>query len=206
MNGAMNLREQLGVSGDPDFVIELPSGWSRRDIGPDSMESMLESLKRQFMQAHQPKMYGAMKRLVGEAFDGMKQSGAIGFYAPVDAPEGTLIMPASIIARIRRGDAGAPLDGYVRSLIDQRNAKPLFDDARVLRYEESTEVRLEGETFVNNSVTYLSPIPGSARKRAVEFVASLISLPGSENPAWIAGQKSLIDLCIASLQWRESKN
>lgn len=204
MSGSMGLREQLGMSKDPDFVIDVPAGWSRRDVSSDSMDSMLESLKTQFMQAHQPAMYASMKRLVSEAFAGMKQSGAVGFYAPVDAPEGTFLMPASIIARIKRADGGASLDSYVRSLIDQRSAEQLFGDPRILRYEERTAVRVEGEEFINNSVTYLSPIPGSSRKRAVEFVASLISLPRDEDPEWLAGQKSLIDLCISSLRWRDA--
>lgn len=203
---SMELREQLGMSKDPDFVIDVPEGWSRRDVTSDSMDSMLESLKSQFMRAHQPAMYTSMKRLVAEAFEGMKQSGAVGFYAPVDAPEGTFLMPASIIARIKRTEGGASLDSYVRSLIDQRGAEQLFGDPRILRYEERTAVRVEGDEFINNSVTYLSPIPGSSRKRAVEFVASLISLPRDENPEWLAGQKSLIDLCISSLRWRDSTN
>lgn len=202
MSGTMGLREQLGLAKDPDFVIDLPSGWSRRDTGSDSMELLLESLKRQFMQAHQPQMYATMKRLVGEAFDGMRQTGAVAFYAPVDAPEGTFLMPASIIARIRRADGGASLDSYVRQLIEQRGATPLFDDRRTLRYEDKTEVRIEGEAFVNNSVTYLSPVPGSSRKRAVEFMASLISPTQGANADWLAAQKSLIDLCVSSLRWR----
>lgn len=206
MSGMAGLREQLGLVSDPDFVIDLPAGWSRRDVTSDSMDSLLESLKRQFMQAHQPQMYGTMKRLVGEAFAGMKQSGAVAFYAPVDAPEGTFLMPVSIIARVRRAEGGSSLDSYVRQLIDQRSAKPLFEDMRTLRYEEKTEVRLEGEAFINNSVTYLTPIPGSSRKRAVEFVASLISSPRDENQEWLAGQKSLIDLCVSSLRWRAVKN
>lgn len=206
MSDSMGLREQLGMSKDPDFVIEVPPGWSRRDVTPDSMDAMLESLKKQFMQAHQPAMYSSMKRLVTEAFAGMKQSGAVGFYAPVDAPEGTLLMPASIIARIKRAEGGASLDSYVRTLIDQRGAEKLFEDARTLRYEERTIVPVEGQDFVNNSVTYLSPVPGSSRKRAVEFVASFISLPQDENLDWLAAQKALIDLCISSLRWRDSKN
>lgn len=203
---SLGLREQLGMSKDPDFVIDVPEGWSRRDVTSDSMDSMLESLKTQFMRAHQPAMYASMKRLVGEAFAGMKQSGAVGFYAPVDAPEGTFLMPASIIVRIKRADGGASLDAYVRTLIDQRGAEKLFGDPRTLRFEERAVVRVEGQEFINNSVTYLSPIPGSSRKRAVEFVASLVSLPQDENQEWLAAQKSLIDLCIASLRWRESKN
>lgn len=202
----MGLREQLGMSKDPDFVIDLPEGWSRRDVTSDSMDAMLESLKSQFMRAHQPAMYTSMKRLVAEAFAGMKQSGAVGFYAPIDAPEGAFLMPASIIARIKRAEGGASLDSYVRTLIDQRSAEKLFGDPRTLRYEERTVVRVEGQEFVNNSVTYLSPIPGSSRKRAVEFVASLVSLPRDENEEWLAAQKSLIDLCVASLRWRDSKN
>lgn len=206
MSGMMGLREQLGMSSDPDFVIDLPTGWSRRDTSADSMDSLLDSLKSQFMQAHQPQMYGTMKRLVGEAFAGMRQSGAVAFYAPVDAPKGTFLMPASIIARIRRAEGGASLDSYVRQLIDQRGAQPLFGETRILRYEEKTEVRLEGEVFVNNTVTYLTPVPRSSRKRAAEFVASLISAPQDDNQEWLAAQKSLIDLCVSSLRWRAVEN
>jgi glycerophosphoryl diester phosphodiesterase len=87
-------------------------------------------------------------------------------------------------------------------LIEQRGATPLFDDRRTLRYEDKKEVRIEDEVFVNNSVTYLSPVPGSSRKRAVEFMASLISPTQGANDDWLAAQKSLIDLCVSSLRWR----
>lgn len=200
------MREQLGMANDPDFVIDLPSGWSRRDTGSDSMELLLGSMKRQFMQAHQPQMYATMKRLVGEAFDGMRQTGATAFYAPVDTPETAFVMPASIIARIRRAEGGVSLDTYVRQLIEQRGATPLLGDPRTLRYEDKTDVRLEGEAFTNNSVTYLSPVPGSSRKRAVEFMASLISPAQGANDEWVAAQKSLIDLCISTLRWRAVKS
>lgn len=206
VSGLTNLREQLGLTGDPEFVIDLPAGWSRRDVNSGSEELLLASLKNQFMKAHQPQMYGPMKRLVSEAFEGMKKSGAIAFYAPLDAPKGTLLIPVSIVARVRRAEGGASLDSYVRTLIQQRSAEPLFDDARILRYEEKTEVRIEGEIFNNSSTTYLSPIPGSARKRAVEFVGSVISHPRDENADMISAQQSLVDICVRSLRWRVAKN
>lgn len=202
MTDKSSLREELNMPEAPDFEIELPPGWSRREVTPETLVDFTSSIKHNLMRAHQPQKYATMERLLRDAFDGMRQAGAFAFFAPIDPPEDAPMMSASILARIRRSQDGQSLDALARTLIRSHSATPLMGDARTLRYEEEKQVRIETETFVNHSITYLTPVPGAGRRRALELVASLvrpIATP-KDAPRFVA-QINLMDLCAASLRW-----
>src|SRR5699024_3307075 len=196
------LREELHLPEAPRFEIELPPGWSRREVSSDTLTEISAAAKRNMMKAHQPQMYGAVERLLHEAFDGMKRAGAFEFFAPIEASAEAPSMVASLLARIRRTQDGQSLDRLVSDLIRVKGAAPLLGDKRTIRYEDIENVRVETETFVNHSVTYLTPVPGSKRRRALELVASLVRpvAVGPESEHFIA-QKYVMDLCVASLRW-----
>ncbi|MER6974250.1 hypothetical protein ABT304_24535 [Nocardioides sp. NPDC000445] len=202
MPDKLDLRSMLNMDPQPEFLVELPVGWSRRDVSDETFRDFEASMKRNLMQAHQPQTYAVLGPALRDSFDKMRNSGAFAFFAPIDAPAESPRMAASIIARYRRSEDGQPLDGLVRSLIRERGAQPLLDDPRTLRYEDAVEVRLGEGRFVNHSITYLTPVPGSRRLKALELVASLVrpaGLPkGSER---LRAQKDLLDLIVASVRW-----
>lgn len=190
------------MSEAPDFEISLPPGWSRREATPEALADVTASIKQNLMRAHQPQMFGTLDRLLREAFDGMRQAGAFAFFAPIDPPEDAPLMSASILARIRRSEDGQPLDAMARTLIRSHGATPLMGDARTLRYEVEKNVRIESETFVNHSITYLTPVPGARRRRALELMASIVRpVDVSGDAPRVVAQKNLMDLCAASLRW-----
>jgi len=197
-----SLRQELDLPQVPEFEIELPAGWSRRDVTPESLAALTSATKQTFMQAHQPQMQGAMDHMLREAFEGMKRAGAFAIYAPFGAGESTPGMVGSLLVRIRRAPAGKSLDGLVRELIRIKGATPLRGDKRMLRYAEEENVRLESESFVNHSITYLTPVPGSQRRRALELIASVVrpvAVPAESE--WFNAQIGLMDLCVASFRW-----
>ena len=200
-----SLREELSGPGDPDFTLELPRGWSRREVNAESKADFVEAVSRTLMQAHQPMIMASVQRMLDEAFDGMRRAGAFAYFAPIDPPADAPAMTASIIARVRRASAGESLDDLVGGLIHTYGAEPLRGDYRILRYEEETNVRIESQTIVNNSITYLTPVPGARRGRALELVASIVRPVemAADLPRLVA-QKNLIDLCVASLRWTPS--
>lgn len=202
MSDRMDLRSLLKMEPEPNFVVELPLGWSRHDVSDETRIAFEASLKRNLMQAHQPEIYAVLGQGLRGSFDKMRNAGAFAFFAPIDAPSDSPKMAASIIARYRRSEDGQPLDHVVRRLIRERGAQPLLDDPRTVRYEDSVDVRLGDAQFVNDSITYLTPVPGSRRLKALELVASLVrpsSLPKESEGLRV--QKDLLDLIVASIRW-----
>ncbi|MER7558478.1 hypothetical protein ABTZ46_16160 [Nocardioides sp. NPDC126508] len=202
MTDKLDLRSMLNMEPEPDFVVDLPVGWSRREVSDATFLDFESSLKRNLMQAHQPQTYAVLGPGLRDSFEKMRNAGAFAFFAPIDAPANSPKMAASIIARYRRSEDGQPLDGVVRSLIRERGAQPLLDDPRTLRYEEAVEVRLGEGRFVNHSITYLTPVPRSRRLKALELVASLVRPAGlPKESERLRAQKDLLDLIVASVRW-----
>ena len=202
MPDKLDLRSILNMDPQPEFVADLPSGWSRREVSDETLRDFEASLKRNLMQTHQPQTYSVLGPGLRDSFDKMRNAGAFAFFAPIDAPADSPKMAASIIARYRRSEDGEPLDNLVRSLIRERGAQPLLDDPRTVRYEDAVDVRLGDGNFVNHSITYLTPVPGTRRLKALEFVASLVRPSGlPKDSERLHAQKNLLDLIVASVRW-----
>ncbi|MEI7056060.1 hypothetical protein WBG06_09625 [Nocardioides sp. CCNWLW239] len=202
MADKLDLRSILNMGPQPEFMMELPAGWSRREVTDETYRDFEASLKRNLMQAHQPQTYSVLGPGLRDSFDKMRNAGAVAFFAPIDAPADAPRMAASIIARYRRSEDGQPLDDHVRKLIRDRGAQSLLGDRRTVRYEEEVDVRLGEGRFVNHSITYLTPVPESRRLKALELVASLVRPAGiSRESERLVAQKDLMDLMVASLRW-----
>lgn len=202
MSDKLDLRSMLNMDPPPEFAVELPSGWSRREVSDETLRDFEASLKRNLMQAHQPQTYAVLGPGLRDSFDKMRNAGAVAFFAPIDAPDDSPKIAASMIARYRRSEDGQPLDSHVRGLIRERGAQPLLDDPRTVRYEEAVDVKLGEGKFVNHSITYLTPVPGTRRLKALELVASLVRPSGLPmDSERLRAQKNLLDLIVASVRW-----
>lgn len=198
-----DLREAIGLQADPEFDLELPAGWTRQEVAGDALESMLAAMRRRFMEQHRPDLYAEMKTMVKKSFEDMERNGVFAFFSPTKEGEGTLAIPASIHASIRRAEPGETLDDLARSLIQGRGATPLRGDSRTLRFEQEKHVKLGTETIVAQSVIYLTPIPGAKRRRALQLVAGFgrtVETP-ADHPN-LQAMKLLFDACVSTLSWR----
>jgi len=198
----MTLREELGVGTDPDFDLELPPGWSRQSPDEASLRDTLAKVRERCMREHQPQVYAEMKSYLERSYADMQRAGVFAFFSPTDADPDTLALPASINASIRRADPGQSLDDLARALIRDQGAQPLLGDPRTLRFETENVVRLGTQSLVNHSAVYLTPIPGSHRRRALALVAGFARMPDS--PADSEAMQStrfLFDACVSTLRW-----
>lgn len=200
-----SLRESLGVVPDPDFEMDLPPGWSRRAVDDETFDVMVSGLKRRLMQQHKPDVFTEVRRMLKKSFDDMRQAGGFAFFVATEQDPATLWMPASMVASVRRAEPGSSLDDLARNLIVNRGATPLMDDVRTLRYEQEKNIRLGAESVRSHSVTYLIPIPGSKRRRALQLDAGFgtpLTMPA--NDPYVLAAKFLFDSCVSSLRWREN--
>ncbi len=199
----MTLRDDLGVQPDPEFDMELPKGWARHGVGDDTMQAMLAKVKQRCMQNHQPQLFAEMKTQLEQAFADMRRSGVFAYFCPTDPDPSTLVLPASINASMRRSEPGQSLDDLARTLIREYGATPLLGDPRTMRFETEKTTRLGTETIVNHSAVYLTPVPGSMRRRALSLVAGFARTPDTPSDAQpIEAMRSLFDACVSTLRWR----
>ncbi|GAA4429355.1 hypothetical protein GCM10023169_31640 [Georgenia halophila] len=198
------LRQEIGMQPDPDFDLELPPGWTRREVDPAVLDTMLAGVKRRFMAEHRPDLYVEVKVMLQNSFKDMDRNGVFAFFSPTEAGDGTLAIPASIHASIRRAGAGENLDDLARSLIRSHGATPLLGDPGTLRFELEKSVRLGTETIMNHAIIYLTPIPGAKRRRALQLVAGFgrtMDTP-STHPS-LDAMRLLFDSCVSTLRWRQ---
>ena len=202
----MSLRDDLGAPpAMPEFEMDIPKGWARHAPDDATLQSMLSAAKRRCMDAHVPQMYAEIKTQLEGSFESMRRNGVFAYFCPTDPGAGTLAIPASINASIRHAEPGQTLDDMARSLIRDHGATPLLGDPRTLRFEKEKTTSLGTETVINHSVVYLTPVPGTMRRRALTLVAGFARTPDvSTDAESIEATRFLFDACVSSLRFSRS--
>lgn len=198
----MTLREMLGVAKDPDFELKLLPGWERH-VPDDADFSTLDSaLRDRFMQMNRPDLHAATRAQLRQAFDSMQKNRVIAYYAATADVDNAFYIPGSIVVSERSSQTGGPMDDVVTHAIREFGAAPLFGDKRFIRFERESSKEVDGGTMLINTITYMTPIPGSKRRRSLQFVASF-GRPGDmpADDGKVLGWKAAFDICISTLRW-----
>ena len=199
----ISLREQLGVRADPAFALALPTGWVRREASEQAQEEMTRDVRRRLLDAHRPDLFARIRPLLADAFAQMADADVIAFFAPATGDDTALALPASLVASLRTPTTpGDTLDSLVQALIRQEGATPLLGDKRFLRFERETRQVFEDAPVRVTQVVYLTPIPGTGRRRGLQLTASVIrpdDAPADDRPNVLV--KALLDACVSSLSW-----
>jgi len=201
----VTLREELGVKADPEFDLDLPPGWARHGLDDDTLTTMVARVKQRCLENHRPQLFVEMKMQLEQAFAAMRQAGVFAYFCPTDPEPSTLAIPASINASIRTAEPGQTLDDLVRSLIREHGATPLLGDKSTLRFETERTTRLGTATVVSHSAVYLTPVPGTQRRRALVLVAGFgRPVEVSADSDSMNAMRLLFDACAATLMWRRA--
>lgn len=197
----LTLREQLAGTPDPDFTLRMLPGWERRNPDDHDLDASLAALRQRCLREHRPELYATLRPMLEQAHEVMRKERAVAYYAPVTGPD-TLWLPGSIIASFRRNPDGTSLDELMARTIRHYGAAPLLGDKRFIRFEEDRVQRLQGGTLGMSSIVYLTPVPGSRRRRALQLTASFARPidvdPGAER---IRQFRTALDLCVSTLAW-----
>lgn len=203
-NRGPTLREELGATPDPDFELKLPEGWERRSPDEEDQERFEAALKARLMKLQRPDLFAPARAMLRESYAAMRRGGAIAFYAATGGSEDTLWIPGSVVVSVRRPPSGGTLDDVVRHAIREYGAEPLFGDKRFIRFEREKVVALEESSVLQATVVYMTPIPGSQRRRALQFTASFgrpVETPADDETSKMF--KSTFDLMVSTLRWLE---
>ncbi len=170
----MTLRDALDPSptAAPDWRILLPSGWVERTPDAETEQELSAPAVERMRGAHRPDLNAQLRRLTRDAFARMRSQGTIAFYHQVEAVEGQ-ILPISIIVSRLVSPTGGPLDDQVADLIRNHAAAP-FDDARtMIRWSTASVIESSGERIGLRTIGYLTPIPRTHRRAALQFTAAI---------------------------------
>jgi hypothetical protein len=200
-SGGASLREQLGGAADPDFEVKLPPGWERRTPDESDRLQIESALKKKTMEAHRPDVYAKLSGMLKEAYELMRQQRAIAFYTPVDTTPGATV-PGSMTASIARPPSGQSLDDLVRHAISEYGATPLFGDKRFVRFERDKTVEIDGGSVIQTTIIYLTPVPGSGRRRALQLTATFARpIDASADDEKVKMFAATFDVIASTLRW-----
>lgn len=203
----MSLRDLLGARPDPAFELSLPRGWERHEATPESQALIEKRLSRQLMRvgsADAMQAFGVLRNMLRQSMDEMRKQNVVGYFAPSGSDVSTPFpVPASIIATIRTAPSTEEMDGYIKRLILDDGATPLGKNRALLRVEREN-LRGEGDTqMVLSSTLYVTPVPGTRRRRALELLAGYgrpTDIPRDDDQ--IQFVHAFFDLMVASLRWK----
>lgn len=203
MRGLGSLREELGAAPEPEFEMRLPDGWVRRAPDADTEREFEQAMRRRAMKQSAPQMLVNGRRMLRESFAQMRDNRVVAMFMPFnDEDRGYFPVPMSVLATVRRGTPDQPLDAYVRHLIANEGGTPLLEDKRVVRVEREERQTHEGTTIVVASTVYVTPIPGTKRQRALEFVASYGRPEAMKrDDPQVVMVHGLFDMMISTLRW-----
>lgn len=201
-SNSASLRDLLGASKDPEFHLKLIEGWERHVPDAANRDALEASMKQRFMAGNRPDLHATLRAQLDQAFTLMKQQSVIAYFAPTGETTSKAYIPGSMFATVRSAPNGESLDAYVTQAIQKHGAKPLYGDKRFIRFERESSKHLDGGSIVMTSIAYVTPIPGSNRRRGLQLTAS-IARPAemaATDPKAV-GWRTALDLCVATLRW-----
>jgi hypothetical protein len=199
-----SLREELGGrAGVPDFRFVLPSGWTTYDTSERTEQELLAKARARLREAHRPDAYAILAGHVEKALAAARKQGAFLMIMAGDEAPPWSVVPVSILATVTQGTPEVSLDRMVADAIERRGARALDGSRHFLRWTDQRSVELTGESLGAYTVVYLTPIPGTQRRKALQLTATLAHpvdvdpLGDPQMAAWL----ELLDGCIATFAW-----
>ncbi|MEJ3404459.1 hypothetical protein WDJ51_06920 [Rathayibacter sp. YIM 133350] len=197
----MSLKDELLGRAVPGFGIVLPAGWEEFRPDAQAEAALVARAGARLKPAHRPDLYGQLRAQLHRAMEDLRRRDGIALYLQTDAPEG-LVMPMSITATRVRAQPGMSLDSQVVSLIRDHGAHPLGGDSSMLRWEKDDVQTIGADRAATHTLAYLTPVPGSARREAVQFT-TVIAHPIDISPEddVVRSLTAVSDTIISTFQW-----
>ncbi|GAA3764398.1 hypothetical protein GCM10022240_15870 [Microbacterium kribbense] len=196
----ISIREELagGRGGVPEFRLLLPDGWTMSDVSERTEQELLAAARARLRAAQRPDTYAMLAGHVTEAMRAARQQGAFAMITPgAHTPQWSLV-PISILASVREGTPAVSLDQMVADAVENRGARALDGSRHFLRWAQAQTVELSGETAGAYVVVYLTPMPGTRHRKALQLTATLAH-PIDVDPTTQPEMRTWLDLLDAHL-------
>ncbi|MBD3942064.1 hypothetical protein IF188_10185 [Microbacterium sp. NEAU-LLC] len=188
----------------PDYRLLLPDGWEELPADRSGVEELIRRTSAVFRSAHRPDLDGQLRIMLESAYRKMQQSGIFALYLQTTARE--VPLPMSIVASTATGQLGGTLDRQVAKLFRENDAQFLTDDRSIVRWEATAGANAEIDGTTAHLVDYLIPVPGTGRRKALQFTTTIPLPPDAGDDARVVvdGLIHLSDLLISTFTWEQS--
>lgn len=185
----------------PPYRLLLPAGWEELPADRAGVDALIARTSAVFRANQRPELDAQMRTLLERAYRGMQASRAVAIYLQTEAEE--MPVPMSITASVVEGQLGGTLDRQVTALFRENGAEFLDDDRKIVRWEMAVGRRRQAEGIAAHVVDYLIPIPGSDRRRALQFTSTipLPSSPDQGDELIVTRLVQLSDLVVSTFTW-----
>jgi hypothetical protein len=185
----------------PPFRLILPEGWEELPADRTGVDALIRRTSAVFASQHRPDLDSEMRRLLELALRRMRQAKAFAIYLQTTAQADP--MPMSITASVAEGQLGGTLDRQVAALFREQGAQFLTDDQSIVRWLAEVTGRREVAGASSRVIDYLIPIPGTGRRRALQFTTTIAlpQDPDAEDLEIVEALTELSDVMISTFDW-----
>jgi hypothetical protein len=205
----MGTINDLGVElrfGIPAFRIALPPGWVRHVPTNAAQDDDVKRASAIFKRANRPDLDAEFRTLMAQTTQAMARTKVFEIYRQ-EQVEMDDLLPMSITASALSGTDGENLDGWVADAFRTKGAEFLDDARHIVRWSSeparpSGARRIEG--VGGRSLTYLIPVPGTQRRKALVFTTTIVIPDGEVLPAELVDAMELLsDAMISTFTWEQ---
>lgn len=206
----MSEMNDLGVEfrfGIPAFRLILPAGWATHLPTNAAQQEDVRKASAIFMQAGRPDLDAEFRTMMAQANQGMRRTKVFAIYRQQDVPMEELL-PLSITASALDAPDGENLDAWVTEAFRIRGAVFLDEHLQhIVRWSAETK-RPAGAPAIDGvggrTVTYIIPVPGTLRRKALVFTSTIVIPDGDVIPADVLdGIELLSDAMISTFAWEQ---
>lgn len=206
----MNEMNDLGVEfrfGIPAYRLVLPPGWKTHLPTNAGQQEDVRKASAIFMQAGRPDLDAEFRTMMAQANQGMRRTKVFAIYRQEDVPMEELL-PLSITASALDAPDGENLDAWVTEAFRVRGAVFLDENIKhIVRWSAETK-RPAGAAAIDGvggrTVTYIIPVPGTLRRKALVFTSTIVIPDGDVIPAEVLdGIELLSDAMISTFAWEQ---
>lgn len=184
----------------PPFRFLLPAGWEEVPADRAGVDLLIQRTSQKFRAQQRPDLDAEMRTLLERAYRAMQRGKVFALYLQTSAD--TMPLPMSITASTLADEFGGTLDRQVAGLFRDRDAQFLRDDHLIVRWETPARVAVDVGRAAVHAIDYLIPVPGSARRRALQLT-TVIPVPDDDEQtrAVVEALVELSDTMISTFTW-----
>lgn len=186
----------------PPYRMLIPAGWQAYDLGEDDERTLVAQASTRLQSAGRADLARHLAQQVRDTLANLRRQNAFCYALAGESAPTWVLGAASLVGMRRDATPELPLDAIVEDAIVNHAAQPLGGDERFVRWTERREVTLDGEKVATTMLNYMTPVPGSRRTRAVQWVVNVahaVDLP-EDDPSLLAWNL-LFDTHVASFTW-----
>jgi len=200
----------LGVDlryGIPPFRFAMPPGWVQVAPTEATKQDELKQASAIFRRAGRPDLEAEYRAMMAQVSEGMRRTKVFTVYRQQDVPMEELL-PLSITASALSGTDGDNLDDWVADAFRLRGAEFLNEEMKHIVRWVSEPRRPQGAAPITGvggrTITYLIPVPGTGRSKALVFTSTIVIPEGEVIPEdSLRGIELLSDAMISTFAWEK---